>query len=63
MDTQNQGTGNSRKTVELGCTAVYMSPNFAHTIGRITGYLRFVPKRRRVLNRTDFSFFQTRWTG
>ncbi len=21
-----------------------MSPNFAHTIGRITGYLRFVPK-------------------
>ena len=46
MDTQNQGTGNSRhKTVELGCAAVYMSPNFAHTIGRITGYLRFVPKR------------------
>ncbi len=23
---------------------LYMSPNFAHTIGRITGYLRFVPK-------------------
>ena len=45
MDTQNQGTRNSRhKTVELGCAAVYMSPNFAHTIGRITGYLRFVPK-------------------
>ena len=44
MDTQNQGTRNSRhKTVELGCAAVYMSPNFAHTIGRITGYLRFVP--------------------
>ena len=46
MDTQNQGTGNSRKTVELGCAAVYMSPNFAHTIGRITGYLRIVPKCR-----------------
>ena len=45
MDTQNQGTGNSRhKTVELGCAAEYMFPNFAHTIGRITGYLRFVPK-------------------
>ncbi len=24
-----------------------MSPNFAHTIGRITGYLRFVPKLNR----------------
>ena len=23
---------------------LYMSPNFAHTIGKITGYLRFVPK-------------------
>ena len=23
---------------------LYMSPNFAHAIGRITGYLRFVPK-------------------
>ena len=45
MDTQNQGTSNSRhKTVELGCAALYMSPNFAHSIGRITGYLRFVPK-------------------
>ena len=26
MDAQNWGTGNSRKTVELGCAAVYMSP-------------------------------------
>ena len=49
MDTQNQGTRNSRhKTVELGCAAVYMSPNFAHSIGRITGYLRFVPKDPRI---------------
>ena len=45
MDTQNYGTRNSRHiTVELGCAAVYMSPNFAHTIVRITGYLNFVPK-------------------